>query len=169
MAIALCTAAALAACTTRESAQPAPHASTALSRHLAVVGRGEIDGVRWRVDLLKEASQLCTEASVDGRRTGRGCAPPVSRATPINVAVDGLDSRMLLLYGATDPSVARLVSRSTSGGTENIPLVDGPRGTRFFAYGTRPGTAADLMAVDTAGRQMYSAADKIRQFQAPTH
>jgi hypothetical protein len=87
---------------------------------------------------------------------------------PINVAVDELGSRLLLLYGAVDSSVVRLVSRSTTGRSENIPLTSGPRGTRFFAYGTRPGTAADLVAVDTAGRRMYSAADKIRQFEDST-
>ncbi|MEU9040474.1 MULTISPECIES: hypothetical protein [unclassified Kitasatospora] len=126
-----------------------------------------MDGIPWQVDLLAENGQLCTQASVDHRATGHGCDPPVSKTVPVNVAVDGLDDRVLLVYGAADPSVAGLLAHSSAGAPRPVAITAAPGGRGFFAYAVKPGTATDLTALDAGGRQVYSAGDKIRQFEDP--
>ncbi|MEU9796229.1 hypothetical protein AB0E27_37640 [Streptomyces sparsogenes] len=88
----------------------------------------------------------------------------MSRTEPVNLALDGLDPRVLLVYGAVDASVARLVARDAAGGAQEIGLVHGPRNTRFFAYAVRPHAAEDLVAFDASKDRLYSAGGKIHEF-----
>lgn len=132
-----------------------------------MIAHGEVDGVPWQVDLLDEDGRLCTQATADHRATGHGCDPSVSTSVPVNVAVDGLDDRVLLVYGAADPGVAGLLAHSSTGAPQQVAVTAAPGGRRFFAYAVRPGTATDLTALDFAGRPVFSAGDKIRQFEDP--
>ncbi|MEU8920128.1 hypothetical protein AB0D10_04210 [Kitasatospora sp. NPDC048545] len=151
--------------------EAAPEAATAVpgpeAAKVAVIARGEVDGVPWQVDLLDENGLLCTQASVDRRATGHGCDPPVSKAVPVNVAVDGLDDRVLLVYGAADPSVAGLLAHSRTGAPRRVAVTATSGGRGFFAYAVKPGTATDLTALDSDGREVFSAGDKIWQFEDP--
>ncbi|KIQ66590.1 hypothetical protein TR51_03365 [Kitasatospora griseola] len=158
-----CLAALLAACApTRHPAPPTVDVSASVTQ-VALIAEGTQNGVRWRVDLVSVAGELCTRATVDDRPAGQGCEPPVSAQAPVNVALDALDPRILLLYGAAAPTVARL----TAAPPRPVPLTAPHGGRSFFAYATTPGTATDLTAFDTAGRRLWSAADKIRDFEAP--
>ncbi|MDX3537640.1 hypothetical protein PV721_25370 [Streptomyces sp. MB09-01] len=125
-----------------------------------------MEGTTWRVDLVSADGKLCTQATVGGKPAGSGCEPPVSKEVPVNIALDGLDPSVLLIYGAADPGVARLVARSASGESQAVD-VTAHQGKSFFAYASKPGTAEDLMAFDSGGQQVFSAADKIREFETP--
>ncbi|MER6317192.1 hypothetical protein ABT237_26025 [Streptomyces sp. NPDC001581] len=131
-----------------------------------MIGHGAMEGTSWRVDLVSADGKLCTQATVGEKPAGSGCEPPVSKEVPVNIALDGLDSSVLLVYGAADPSIARLVARSTSGESQAIDIT-AHEGKAFFAYASKPGTADDLMAFDAGGQQVFSAAEKIREFQSP--
>ncbi|WP_404962121.1 hypothetical protein [Streptomyces sp. 147326] len=131
-----------------------------------MIGQGAMEGTTWRVDLVSADGKLCTQATVGGKPAGSGCEPPVSKEVPVNIALDGLDPGVLLIYGAADPSVARLEARSASGASQAVGIT-GHGGKAFFAYALKPGTAEDLMAFDSGGQQVFSAADKIREFGTP--
>ncbi|MFD8479522.1 hypothetical protein [Kitasatospora sp. NPDC059673] len=156
-----CLTALLTACApTRATAPPTVDISAA---PVALIGEGTQDGVPWRVDLVSVGGELCTQATVAGHPAGSGCDPPVSRAAPLNVALDAFDPRVLLIYGAADPTVAHL----TASPPQPVPLTRPHNGRAFFAYAVVPGTAVDLAAFDADGRQLWSAAEKIRDFEAP--
>lgn len=166
MLTALCLIPFLAACAAADSRPVAGVAARTASapRLVKVVAEGRVGPARWRVNLMDDGGLLCTQAMVDGHLTGRGCDPPVSRTEPVNIALDGLDPRILLVYGAVDASVARLVARDAAGGAQEIGLVHGPRNTRFFAYAVRPHAAEDLVAFDASRDRLYSAGGKIHEF-----
>ncbi|MFB7180022.1 hypothetical protein ACFCYI_20290 [Streptomyces sp. NPDC056257] len=163
----LCLVTALTGCTDAGPASERPASRTVLGRrNVAVIGQGAMQGTSWRVDLVSADGKLCTQATVGGNPAGSGCEPPVSKEIPVNIALDGLNSSVLLVYGAADPSVTRLVARSTAGETQAIDIT-AHEGKSFFAYASKPGTAEDLMAFDSGGQQVFSAAEKIREFQTP--
>jgi len=147
---------------TRHPAPPTVDVSAATTE-VALIGAGTLNGVPWRVDLVSFAGELCTRATVDDRPAGEGCDPPVSPQSPLNIALDGVDPRILLIYGAADPTVTHL----TATPPRPVPLTAPHDGKSFFAYATAPGTATDLTAFDAAGRELWSGADKIRDFETP--
>ncbi|MFJ5924760.1 hypothetical protein ACIQF6_19380 [Kitasatospora sp. NPDC092948] len=153
----------LAACTpTRHPAPPAVDVSAAVIP-VALIAAGTLNGVPWQVDLVSVAGRLCTRATVDDRPAGQGCDPPVSPQSPLNIALDAVDPRVLLVYGAADPTVTHL----TATPSRPVPLTAPYDGKSFFAYATAPGAASDLTAYDASGREISSAADKIRDFESP--
>ncbi|MEU1785106.1 hypothetical protein ABZ553_04280 [Streptomyces sparsogenes] len=171
MLTALCLIPFLTACTAADPSPAAdvpagspPPSTASVPRLVKVVAEGRVGPARWRVNLMDDGGLLCTQAMVDDHLTGRGCAPPVSRTAPVNIALDGLDPRVLLVYGAVDASVACLVARNATGGAQEIGLVHGPRNTRFFAYAVRPHVAEDLVAFDASKHRLYSAGGKIHEF-----
>ncbi|MGW2542099.1 hypothetical protein ACWC5I_14810 [Kitasatospora sp. NPDC001574] len=91
----------------------------------------------------------------------------MSAELPLNVALDHLDPRVLLIYGAADPRVARLTAGSVSGPPRPVDLTPAHGGKVYFAYAVNPGTASDLTAFDGTDQQIYSAAGKIREFETP--
>ncbi|MFF0297956.1 hypothetical protein ACFYST_31770 [Kitasatospora sp. NPDC004614] len=158
-----CLTALLTACApTRPTDPPTVDISTSAAL-VALIGEGTQDGVPWRVDLVSVAGELCTQATVDGHPAGSGCEPPVSRTAPLNIALDAFDPRVLLIYGAADPTVAHL----TANPPQPVPLTRPHNGRTFFAYAVTPGTAVDLAAFDADGQQVWSAADKIHDFETP--
>jgi len=131
---------------------------------VATVATGRVGDLDWRVEVVRQNGQLCTQSIVSETIMGDGCDATVAADRPVNIQVEGNQS-IMFVYGVAGPSVARLVSRTTAvpAGTDLVlTAVPGDSDRHYFGYAAAPNSALDLVGYDATGKQIYSGGDKIR-------
>jgi len=151
---------ALSACT------QAPHATSTSGKALSTietVADGAVGGTKWRVDLVRDGSKLCTVAVVEGKERSKGCNPPVDSKLVVNFAVDNPTEGITIVYGVAGPEVSTL-SIKLREVTQPFPVTllttPADRLRRYFAYAAKPNSAEDLTAKDVSGNVIFSGASK---------
>jgi hypothetical protein len=131
---------------------------------VAVIASGYVDAsVPWQTEVIRQNSELCTQAVVRFTIMSGECDFTVETNRPVNFEVEGNDT-ILFVDGVVDRSVSRLtfVTRHRPNGidlTLSDPVPDGE--LRYFGYAAAPGDVVDLVAYDSAGRKTYSGGEKI--------
>ncbi|GAA2377444.1 hypothetical protein Cme02nite_20640 [Catellatospora methionotrophica] len=122
---------------------------------------GEIDGVKWQVEVVRIGVQSCTQSVVHYQIMGNDCEVGLKMAeVPVNIAVEG-NAKILFVRGVVGSQVARIISVTQSrpsGEPVKISTVDG---VRYFGYAVKPSDAVDLVGYDATGQMVYSGASKI--------
>jgi hypothetical protein len=130
---------------------------------VAVASDGRIAGVGWRVEVVRQGSQLCTQPVAAERTVSTECGYSVSPARAVNFQVTG-NADVLFVDGAADAAVTQL-RLITADEPEGIPLrlvrVDGAAES-YFGHAVVARQAKALVGYDATGRKVYNDAGKIR-------